>query len=321
MSGKLTKYKITKKLTLLKIKKKLKRKKKEYTKLMREYQENVCDKLTINEPDVMIIYKGGNIVCGTGYKSDKKIQIMSMTKTIVCWIFMILFQKSSELKKYQIPIGNDGKSTITIQQILNHTAGYYDKKPMEEMYKSDDWVKFAKENIGWDKKKQGTYNYSNFAYILLGEIYRIVTGESVNDAYSKVFKFNTDKNGNSDTAGGIMIKPIKLLDLSILILSFMSIEDEKNIIQHVGETAGKEMINKLKENRLLRDEMLQNNYGIRKIKDSEFYEFQDGYLGQYLVFNIKKKLIAIRLKSKKKGLKIEDHDDPKFVENVVTYFS
>lgn len=183
------------------------------------------------------------------------------------------------------------------------------------MYKTNDWYKFAENNIYFDEKQQGKYNYSNLVYILLGKIYNLATKVNINEIFKKAFSWNKDKKGNYDTAGGIKIQPKRLLDLCIIISGMMTKKQEEMLKEQIGENG----LNTLKINEEILDKMIKNNYGIKKVKD-DFYEFQDGFLGQYLVFNRKKKIIAIRLKKKTKET-VVNHDDPEFTNKVVKYFS
>lgn len=288
-------------------------KKKEH-KFRREFDKKICDKLIVNEPDVMIVYQDGNIKCDIGYESKKKIQIMSMTKTIVAYLFTMEFMKNSEMEDEEIDLGH---TKTTLGELLNHTSGLVERKTMNEMYKSKNWFEFARANSYFDKKQRGKFKYSNFGYILLGDIYRIVTGIKISDTFEKIFQWNKDKYGNCDTAGGLMIEPTKLLDLALIMNGMISKYNEEHIKEHYGKKAG-EILNKLKENKQIAEKMIKKNYGIKKVS-GDFYEFQDGFLGQYLVFNRKKELVALRLKAKKKGSP-ESHDDPDFVKKVVDNF-
>ncbi len=286
---------------------KKKKKRKKFTKLQREYDEKVCEKLTVDDPTCLLVYKNEIMVCDHGYELEEKIQIMSMTKTIVGYLFTKLLLNKPKIENFKIPVAEG--IHITIKTLLNHESGIVEKQPFANIYKSKDWVKFAKENIRIDPKLVGKKNYSNLGYILLGHIYEILTGTKINKVLELEGKcsWNTDKYGNSDTAGGFLVAPRSLLDLAIIITGM--------IPERYNETLGK--YKEISEKNI--NYMTKNEYGIKKLKDG-FYEFQDGYLGQYLVYNKEKNIIAIRLKipDKKKN---RSNDDPNFVGNVIKYFS
>lgn len=76
-------------------------------------------------------------------KLNKKIHLMSMTKTFIGFIYQNLFDQKIIDKKYKISKyikewNNNDYSHVTFDQLLKHTSGLQDDITTTIMYKSQD---------------------------------------------------------------------------------------------------------------------------------------------------------------------------------------
>ena len=206
--------------------------------------ENLISAGKKTHSDAIVVYRNGELI-GAWYSRGKarKIEAMSVTKSIVnLAIGLAITQgyiKSLDTPMYTFfPEWQDGqKSKITLRHILSHTSGLYTKGPAYDIYKTDDFVKYAlKADL---VNEPGTnFFYNNRAVNLLAAVIEKTTTKRM-DIYlgEELFKpmgindfsWTLDKAGNPHSMSGLQIIAEDLAKLGQLVLNKGSFKDKQLI--------------------------------------------------------------------------------------------
>jgi len=194
--------------------------------------------------DAIVVYRNGELI-GSWYSNGKakKIEAMSATKSIVN-LAIGLAKTQGYIESLDTPMyrffpewENGPKSKITLRHILNHTSGLYTKGPAQDIYKSDDFVKFALD-AELINEPGTTFFYNNRAVNLLAAVIEKTTGKRM-DIYlgEELFKpmgitdftWSLDKAGNPHSMSGLQVYAEDLAKLGQLVLNKGS-WDKKQLI-------------------------------------------------------------------------------------------
>ena len=145
-----------------------------------------------------VIHHPGELVCDLwgGLASPEKtkpwtretiVNVWSTTKTMVFLVMLILSDRGEldfdePVASYWPAFAREGKSEITVQHLMNHTAGLSGFSPDIALTDLADWERcvddLANMEPWWADRRQSGYHAVTQGY-LLGEVVRRVTGTTV----------------------------------------------------------------------------------------------------------------------------------------------
>jgi len=152
---------------------------------------------------VCVIHKGEVVVdIWGGYKEEAKINewqedtlvnVWSTTKTMTFLVSLMLHDRgviniNDPVAKYWPEFAQNGKSDITVKNILSHTAGLpgWDVELKPEDYANWDFCveELAKQSPWWSDRKQSGYHAISQGY-LIGEVVRRATGTTIGQFFKQ----------------------------------------------------------------------------------------------------------------------------------------
>lgn len=183
--------------------------------------------------DALVVLKDGDAI-GEWYfeKECGPIECMSVTKSIVALaIGRLLLEKQIKSIDERVwkffPEWKKGeKKSITIRHLLNHTSGLQDEPITTEIYRSQDFVRFALDaKLSHQPGKH--YFYSNKAVNLLPAIVQHVTSERIDKFVGRGifeplgvqnFSWALDQAGNAQGMAGLAMTAQDLAKIGQLML-------------------------------------------------------------------------------------------------------
>ncbi|MFO0756573.1 MAG: serine hydrolase domain-containing protein [Byssovorax sp.] len=182
------------------------------------------------DTDALVVLEDGKVVLEYG-EAERPFELMSVTKSVVSLVIGQLVDE--KLVRLDQPMTDfipawkgTPKAAITLRHILAHTSGLDDKPTTEDIYASDDFVKFA---IDAELKHPPgeRFSYSNRASNLLAAVVKSASGTALDErARARLFEpigvrpgpWSTDKAGNVQVMAGLHLRPVDLARLGQLVL-------------------------------------------------------------------------------------------------------
>lgn len=195
--------------------------------------EELVDAARDTKSSALVVVQDGSLVGEWCFDGDAEpIEAMSATKSVVSLAVGLLIDD----KKIQsldapvsdfFPVWSDGpKSSITVRHLLGHTSGLHTRPTTEDIYASDDFVRF-----GLDAEFVATpgeqSNYNNRAFNILAGVVEKASGERM-DRFLKRRLFqplgiedtawSLDPAGNPHAMSGLRVRPMDLAKIGQLML-------------------------------------------------------------------------------------------------------
>jgi len=183
--------------------------------------------------DALVVVKNGRLV-GEWYFDEEQgpIESMSATKSIVGLAIGLLID-DGKLESLDTPVSTlfpewaDGpKSEITVRHLLAHSSGLEGRPTTEDIYASDDFVKFGLEAAVENAPLERIF-YNNRAFNILAGVVEKASGRRM-DEYLKERLFEPlgitdtswtlDEAGNPHAMSGLQIRPLDLAKIGQLML-------------------------------------------------------------------------------------------------------
>lgn len=186
-----------------------------------------------SDSDALVVVKDGYLI-GEWYfdKEQGPIEAMSATKSLVSLAIGLLID-DGKIESLDTPVSTffpewvEGpKSKITVRHLLAHSSGLGGKPTTEDIYASDDFVRFGlKAEV--ENAPLGRIFYNNRAFNILAGVVEKASGQRM-DEYLKDRLFEplgiTDTSWTLDNAGnphamsGLQIRPLDLAKIGQLML-------------------------------------------------------------------------------------------------------
>ncbi|HLX61024.1 MAG TPA: serine hydrolase domain-containing protein [Planctomycetota bacterium] len=135
--------------------------------------------------------------------TDTIFDMASVTKTVACATSIMILVDRGKLKvsdlvsKYIPEFTQNGKESITIEQLLLHRSGLIPDNPISDYRGTRDEMLANVYKLKPDHEPNTHFAYSDVNYIVLGELVRIVSGKPLNEfAKTEIF----EPLGMKDTA-------------------------------------------------------------------------------------------------------------------------
>lgn len=242
--------------------------------------------------DSLLIMKDNEVLFDLNPDSGP-IEAMSITKSIVSLGIGILVDEGSI--SIDQPIGDwflefkeKEKEKITIRHLLSHTSGLQAQESAQEIYQSDDFVKFAIDAKVLTEPGK-VFFYNNRAINILSGIIEKVSGKRM-DCFIKEklfdpleikdFSWEVDKAGQASGHSGLKIKAKDLAKIGQLIVQ-------------EGIWNGKKIISK-EWLALSMEPGINPSCGLLWWRWDHLTYAAMGYLGQYLVIIPESKIVGVR---------------------------
>ena len=291
--------------------------------IIKEMIKDIITKTLSSFSSQATIYKDNKLVFNLENKKDSKlIEIFSMTKSFLGLAILFLIQDkkiislNDYVSKYIKSWGYGEKKDIQIIHILTHKSG------LDPFW---DYDKFMWPNGKYEDYKEGiipTPNVYDIA-LVIDKINNVGSSFKYNDVASQVicilvynitgmdiskylniklfkplnikYKWNHDDYGNSYGPNGLMMNTYSLCKIGLLILN-NGIWNNKTIIHKSLIT---EFIKpRIMNNEIIKDTAFSNSketsYGLFCWRDNNKILFK-GLFGQYLIIDLKNKIVGSRL--------------------------
>jgi D-alanyl-D-alanine carboxypeptidase len=195
------------------------------------FNQALQSELSASNPGILFSVKSGDgklawsgavgindLRLGDSLQAGQTFRIASVTKTYVAAAILRLMEK--KVLRLEDPISKHLSSThaailaqdydleqITIQQILRHSAGFYDHTNAPEFFEKVfsvpvyEWTRTAQLQLGVEKGEPvgppgGQFSYSDMGYVILGELIETYTGKSLDGGIKELLgleKLGLDK--------------------------------------------------------------------------------------------------------------------------------
>ena len=171
--------------------------------------------VAVRAPGLDVVVGAGlaDVASGTPLEGDTPFRIASVTKTFVAASVLRLVEQrrvrlDAPITRYLSPAsiallrtGGYRPRTITVRQLLRHTAGLFDYAATDEYdeinttdpghrWTRDEQLRFAMTHGEPVAQPGAQYHYSDTGYVLLGEILERVTGKSLPEAVRRLIGFH-----------------------------------------------------------------------------------------------------------------------------------
>lgn len=266
------------------------------------------------------IYKNNKIILDLVNKNDKKlIETYSLTKSFLSFAIMFLIQDkkiksvNDKISKYIKSWEYGKKKNITIKEILTHTSGLDSYWNFDEfMYPHGKYKLLNKKNyktpnvynisLTIDKTDCAYWKYNDTASQIIPTLVKIITGLQIdkylnNKLFKKLnikYKWNKDSYGNPYGPSGLLISADDLCKIGFLILNNGFYEKQKIINNN--------LLNEMLKIRIKNKDMKYDKISYKQKKDYGYFwwihnnlNIASGYIGQYLIIDKKRKIVAVRL--------------------------
>jgi CubicO group peptidase (beta-lactamase class C family) len=182
----------------------------------------------------LIIYQDGKLITEKYFIRKQKANLMSCTKSIVSLAIGKLFS-DGKITSLDNPVYNyfpqwetdSIKRLISIKHLLNHTSGLHTNGNAIEIYKSDNFIKYAL-NSTQDFQPGTAFFYNNNAVNLLCGIVEKITGQKIDNFVKQEiftpigiseFEWKKDKAGNPQGMAQLYMYPKDFALLGVFVLN------------------------------------------------------------------------------------------------------
>ncbi len=184
--------------------------------------------------DALVVIENGRVVVDETFgKSARRIEAMSVTKSVVC-LAVLRMLELGKIESLDVPVcelfsdwKDDPRREVTIRHLLNHTSGLHANRTTEKIYASDDFVQFALA-AELDHPPGEAFFYNNRAVNLLAGVVEKASGQKLDDFLRDELlepigiddvTWTRDKAGNPHAMAGLQILPRDLARIGELMLA------------------------------------------------------------------------------------------------------